>query len=747
MSSPSILPDDHAQFTSKDYWDKFFTQRGQFAFEWYGDFKEVYPVLSRSLSKTDRILVIGCGNSNFSSDLYDKGYHSITNLDFSELVIEEMKSKNAARSDMTWIVGDMTTLENFFALNSFDVVIDKGALDALMSVNSEELKLKAINMFDGISNVLTATGRYYLITLAEDYILANVSSYFMKTCNVPEDSDRNEYIWQINITQIVTSKPSPFVPLLMTMIKSNTPNHGKAIMSISTANVKRKTKQGRVDESSQISFDELPSVVKGFQEFNQLSYRVRKLDIGRFETVPLWSSENIEVPRFTLYILDANEQAQLSCAVFFIPFGREADYQFTTQDGLLDIAFQAACKRLIVVACNRPHIFGEMSQLQDELSPFIMSIKLADMDPSEKIPYMAVAQDKSWEEIEQGKSSLSGIYVVEEQIDEDDEDAVYRRLIFLQNQQFIQTEVHLVPPLSAKKSTKKKGKGKAKSGTKSSSSVVGEAEKPTLVFDHKYLDDHHKGIIASLSLNPNLVLNASQRNGNNSATCSAVLIGLGGGALSMGLQKYLPALQMTACDIDETVYEIAKKLFGFEANRNTQVVIQDGAALLNQIWEQSRCDETLLKDLIVVDVDSKDPSLGLSAPPREFITFEMLEHMHQILRPGGVLVFNVVARSKTMLADFIGRVKIAFNAQASNVLNPSSLDHLRGRVLEMKPADENVNICLVCLKAGWRQQPNPVISSGKNSKRSAVPSVEESIQWSKTLSSWLSVSVIFFFFY
>lgn len=57
----------------------------------------------------------------------------------------------------------------------------------------------------------------------------------------------------------------------------------------------------------------------------------------------MWdSSTNNEisstVPRFTIIIIDANLRASKSCAVFFIPSGRESEFQFSTQEGLVGIA-------------------------------------------------------------------------------------------------------------------------------------------------------------------------------------------------------------------------------------------------------------------------------------------------------------------------------------------------------------------------------------------------------------------------
>ena len=35
-----------------------------------------------------KILIIGCGNADFSADLYDDGYENIVNVDISDIVIK-----------------------------------------------------------------------------------------------------------------------------------------------------------------------------------------------------------------------------------------------------------------------------------------------------------------------------------------------------------------------------------------------------------------------------------------------------------------------------------------------------------------------------------------------------------------------------------------------------------------------------------------------------------------------------------
>lgn len=139
------------------------------------------------------------------------------------------------------------------------------------------------------------------------------------------------------------------------------------------------------------------------------TYNHLSISTGRFEVMTYYANEHPDIPRFTLYILDYTSTAPLSSAVFMIPTGREAAYQFTTADGLQEVAVQANCRRLIAVSCNRPHIFPEMAQLQKELSPIIMSIcsKLK-RNVDESIPFLAIGGEVEWDEIERGVSIESG---------------------------------------------------------------------------------------------------------------------------------------------------------------------------------------------------------------------------------------------------------------------------------------------------------------------------------------------------
>lgn len=126
------------EFRDKEYWDKFFKMRGSKAFEWYGEYENLCGILHKYVKLTDAVLVIGCGNSKLSERMYDVGIPNITNIDLSAIVIQQMQAKNRARKEMQFLKMDMLKME--FDDAKFDVCVDKGTLDALMSDSSEKVR-------------------------------------------------------------------------------------------------------------------------------------------------------------------------------------------------------------------------------------------------------------------------------------------------------------------------------------------------------------------------------------------------------------------------------------------------------------------------------------------------------------------------------------------------------------------------------------------------------------------------------
>lgn len=122
------------------------------------------------------MLVPGCGNSSLSADLYDVGFKNLSNIDVSEIVIKQMQRINSHRDKMSFIC--MDALQTSFEDGQFNVVLDKGTLDALMPDESDETVKRIDNYFSEIKRVLKLGGRFICISLLQSHILKKVLEVF-----------------------------------------------------------------------------------------------------------------------------------------------------------------------------------------------------------------------------------------------------------------------------------------------------------------------------------------------------------------------------------------------------------------------------------------------------------------------------------------------------------------------------------------------------------------------------------------
>jgi hypothetical protein len=150
---------------------------------------------------------------------------------------------------------------------------------------------------------------------------------------------------------------------------------------------------------------------------------------------------------------------------------------------------------------------------------------------------------------------------------------------------------------------------------------------------------------------------------------AGILVGLGGGGLVNFLHYCLPNLILTAVELDPDVAQLATDYFGLdepvtlsEAGRWT-LRIGDGLGLRSQGThassdsygldelpaKSSLCFEPECISFLIIDVDSKDRSMGMSCPPQAFIETDYMQQISKILRPDGVLAMNVSARDTSLL--------------------------------------------------------------------------------------------------
>ena len=160
-------------FKEQSYWEERFKTEEKY--DWLTGFVGIEALLNKHLARADRVLVVGCGNSTLSRDMYDAGFVHLTNLDFSASVIERMAEQHGASCpEMSWEVGDMMDMKAY-ADGAFDVVLDKAAMDALLVDEGdvwnprEECLRDADRALSEFSRVLRPGGKLLQVTFAQPH--------------------------------------------------------------------------------------------------------------------------------------------------------------------------------------------------------------------------------------------------------------------------------------------------------------------------------------------------------------------------------------------------------------------------------------------------------------------------------------------------------------------------------------------------------------------------------------------------
>ncbi|KAL1662745.1 S-adenosyl-L-methionine-dependent methyltransferase [Schizophyllum commune] len=118
--------------------------------------------------------MLGCGNSKLSEDMWDDGYHNIVNIDYSPVVIEQMRRRNnEQRPQMEWHEMDIRDLQ--FPDASFDIAIDKATMDAMLTYKGdpwnppENVVEDCMKEVDEVVRVLHPGGTFIYLTFGQPH--------------------------------------------------------------------------------------------------------------------------------------------------------------------------------------------------------------------------------------------------------------------------------------------------------------------------------------------------------------------------------------------------------------------------------------------------------------------------------------------------------------------------------------------------------------------------------------------------
>ncbi|KAH3791689.1 hypothetical protein DPMN_145178 [Dreissena polymorpha] len=610
----NLLPKEHGEFVKPEYWEKFFKKRGGKAFEWYGEYPDLCGILHKYIKPQDKLLVVGCGNSQLSADLYDVGHHSIVNVDITDVVIRQMKDKNEKqRPQMKFLKMDVLNLE--FPDSEFSVVLDKGTLDALMVDDTVKVTADIERMFSEIDRTLKLMGRYICISLLQEHILKKIVGFF------------SELGWAVRIHRIHVDDSlkdekefhMPVFAIICTKFKKN-PSL-QQILEVCAYEDKNERFKTVAD---------LMNVVKEMQYYAVIRQRIAKRKVADEQLSLSLYTDVASTPRYTLHIVDSAAKLVNKFAIFIVPQGRETEWMFSTEAGRQQLSESAGFERLVVVTLDRNHAYLDLEAVQAELSGKVMELAPPGFKMGTKawqlfVPFLSLGNDiGSRSVVKQGSSKMSGEYIIEDV--EGDSGTTYRRLVFLSNQNVVQSEARL-------KTVKKKGKGR----------------QTVMVVDKSYLAcQHHLTMVAGLSCVASLPTLLDDQ-------LSVLLIGLGGGGLPSFMHQFFTKVNIEVVDIDPEIVAIAIEWFEFQPDDKLRVCVDDGLKFVENQREKGR-----KWHVIMLDVDSKDLSVGMSCPPEPFVEPSFLRAVKSCLHDEGALVLNLVCRDEMLKSAVLKNIQTTF---------------------------------------------------------------------------------------
>ena len=144
-------------YASSDYWDDRYTKQMNKFHDWYFSWQQFFEENGAALGLCAPILMVGCGNSDVSVKMEEKGMKPVVSMDISKVVCNFM----AEMTKGCYVPMDVCNMQ--FRDETFDCVMDKGTLDAILCDGT--YKTTFTLMMKEICRVMTVGGLFILITL------------------------------------------------------------------------------------------------------------------------------------------------------------------------------------------------------------------------------------------------------------------------------------------------------------------------------------------------------------------------------------------------------------------------------------------------------------------------------------------------------------------------------------------------------------------------------------------------------
>lgn len=200
--SDTLLSSSMMDFSSTLAWERFYQERdNDVVTEWHSSitFDDIIRYCRPNNKKEAKqgawsILCIGCGDSRLPDAFLNNSSpdisYELTIMDSSPTCIAKMKQRYAEEENVSCVCGSVMELQTILTTASFDVIVDKGLIDALLCGEGWDVPVQ--KLMDQSQSVLAANGTYVLVS----YTLPPSTQEFL----------RQGTTWEWKFGQIATSR-------------------------------------------------------------------------------------------------------------------------------------------------------------------------------------------------------------------------------------------------------------------------------------------------------------------------------------------------------------------------------------------------------------------------------------------------------------------------------------------------------------------------------------------------------------
>lgn len=211
---PEVI--DKTSYSSQEYWESRYQDPEGFH-EWYCSYENLKPLLEMNITTENSVLEIGCGDSPLLTGMLSAGHFGkLHAIDFSDTIVKKVIEDHPKSDDSShrieYLVMDARKLT--YDSDSWDAIIDKGTMDAMLSDKKTGLSNAKELISEAFRVVNKTAGKICLIS----HIKVDTPEYtdWMSECLIPVLEDHRSSIWKIEAHTGSTSdkKNSPTVYII-----------------------------------------------------------------------------------------------------------------------------------------------------------------------------------------------------------------------------------------------------------------------------------------------------------------------------------------------------------------------------------------------------------------------------------------------------------------------------------------------------------------------------------------------------